>query len=553
MPALIEFKLLAPNHKEAKLKGSFSNWEEISMEKDDNGYFRAKIALDDGIYQYKFRVQLPGGEQEQWVEVNDPYVTAIDPATGNGIVRIKEGEKIVDTYVWQHDDKPLPGDSNLVIYELFIADFSGGEDDPNKHGQYKDVIEKLDYLCELGINAIELMPVNKNPTDYSWGYSPEYYFAPQPNYGSTEDLKRLIDECHGRGIRVILDQLYNHSSEECPLQKIDRDYWYYHDRHHPEDEYYWGPEFNYEYWDEKRNICPAKEFMGDVVRFWIQEYHIDGIRYDALKQLDNPEFLHWLTQEAKKTAGSKPFYNIGEHVPENVDMVAPKGPMDGCWHDSFFHFIIPHLFGDKFELEEELKKVLDPKRQEYPEGVTKVINYISNHDQKRLLENLGERNIFDAAAFGRVKLGVAILMTAVGVPTIRMGEEFGEYTPITLEHSNPLKWSLLKNDRNRNLFEYFKGLITLRKQNPALQTANIEFFHENPEAKVFAYVRWNDEGSRVVVVANFSDKHLENYEIPNFPANGTWHEWTNNYDVESKDDRLVITLAEYEAKVFVLG
>ncbi len=552
MPSLIEFKFLAPNNKKATLMGSFSNWKEIPMEKTDDGNFSTKSELEDGVYQYKFRVQRPSkaDEPEKWVEVNDPYVTEIDLATGNGVVRIKGGERIVDTYVWQHDDKPLPADSELVIYELFITDFSGGDDDPKGQGQYKDVIEKLDYLCELGINAIELMPVNENPGDYGWGYTPRYYLAPQPNYGSTEDLKRLIDECHARGIRVIFDQLYNHSSEECPLAQIDRDYWYYHDRHHPEDEYYWGPEFNYEYWDEKRNTCPAKDFMGDVVRFWIQEYHIDGIRYDALKQLDNLDFLHWLIQEAKNAAGSKPFYNIGEHVPENVDIVTPKGPIDACWHDSFFHFLIPHLFGDNFDLE-ELKRVLDPKRQEYPEGVTKVVNYISNHDQKRLLVNLGDRNIVGEAAFKRVKLGVAVLMTAAGIPMIWMGEEFGDCTSLSLDYSNPLKWSLLKNDHNSNLFEYFKGAIALRKQNPALQTANINFFHENPDNKVFAYVRWNDEGSRVVVVVNFSDRHLADYRIPNFPANGTWHEWTGNYDVNVENNKLMIDLPEYEAKVFV--
>ncbi len=75
------------------------------------------------------------------------------------------------------------------------------------------------------------MPVNETPGDYNWGYIPSYFFAPKPEYGSTQELKHLIDECHARGIRVILDQLYNHSSEESPLLHIDRDYWYYHDRH----------------------------------------------------------------------------------------------------------------------------------------------------------------------------------------------------------------------------------------------------------------------------------------------------------------------------------
>jgi 1,4-alpha-glucan branching enzyme len=93
-------------------------------------------------------------------------------------VRVKEGKRIVDTYVWQHDDTLLPNNHELVIYEMHVADFSGGEDDQYKRGKYQDAIAKLDYLSELGINAIELMPVNEYPGDYNWGY----------NSSSTENL-----------------------------------------------------------------------------------------------------------------------------------------------------------------------------------------------------------------------------------------------------------------------------------------------------------------------------------------------------------------------------
>ncbi|HBL13823.1 MAG TPA: alpha-amylase, partial [Cyanobacteria bacterium UBA11162] len=114
-----------------------------------------------------------------------------------------------------------------------------------------------------------------------------------------------------------------------------------------------------------------------------------------------------------------------------------------------------------------------------------------------------------------------------------------------------IDWSLLGNDQNRALYEFYKGLINLRKNNHALYTENIEFFHENAEAKVLAYTRWNDEGSRVVVVANFSDNFLAGYHIPNFPEAGKWHEWTRDYDIEVGEDGLMIDLGEYEAQVLV--
>jgi 1,4-alpha-glucan branching enzyme len=131
-----------------------------------------------------------------------------------------------------------------------------------------------------------------------------------------------------------------------------------------------------------------------------------------------------------------------------------------------------------------------------------------------------------------------------------MGQEFGEYKPKT-QDSSKIEWGLLGNDLNRNLFEYYKGLINLRKSNHALYTENVDFIHENPEAKVLAYSRWNDEGSRVVVVANFSENFLAGYQVPNFPSGGTWHEWTGNYDVEAGDDGIMIDIGPYEAKVFV--
>lgn len=546
----IEFNLFAPYNKGVALIGSFSDWQEIPMEKGDDGYFRTSVELEDGVYKYKFRVQSNSWffEPEQWVDVTDPYATDIDEQSGkdDGIIRVKDGQRITDTYVWQHDDKPLPADHELVIYELHVGDFSGGEDDPYARGKYKHVIEKLDYLCELGINAIELMPLKEYPGDYSWGYNPRHFFATESSYGSTAELKNLIDECHGKGIRVIIDGIYNHSEASAPLTQIDHDYWYHHEPRDPDNN--WGPEFNYEHYDEKLDIKPAWKFIGDTIRFWIGEFHLDGIRYDAARQIANYDFMHWIVQEAKNTASMKPFYNVAEHIPETTSITNVDGPMDGCWHDSFYHCILEHICGDTFDLE-RLKDVIDCKRQGFL-GATNVVNYLTNHDHNHVMVELGNREIFDEEAFRRVKLGVAILMTAVGVPLIWMGEEFGEYKPKQPE-SSKIDWTLLGNDLNRGLFESYKGLTNLRKSNHALYTENIDFIHENPEAKVLAYTRWNDEGSRVVVIANFSENFLGGYQVPDFPSAGTWHEWTGNYDVESGEDGMIIDLGPYEAKVFV--
>ena len=554
MANLTEFTLFAPRNKGAALIGSFSDWKEIPMSKGEDGFFRTKIKLENGVYEYKFRIQTksPNFALDEWIDIIDPKATDINETEKYGIVRIQDGQRIVDTYIWQHDEIPLPDNRELVIYEMHVADFTGDEVDSNERGKYLGIIAKLDYLCELGINAIELMPVNEYPGDYSWGYKVRHFFATESSYGSTEDLKRLIDECHGRGIRVFMDGIYNHTDEECPLILIDRNYWYYEYKHYPEDpDNYWGPEFNYDNYDKNLNIKPAWEYIGDVVKFWIQEYHIDGIRFDAVRQLANFEFLNWLTKQAKNHAAPKQFYNIAEHIPDTKTVVKPDGPLDACWHESFRYFIIPYICGKSFELE-QLKQILDPKQQGYAIA-TNIINYLATHDRERVLRELGNCGIFDAPAFERAKLAAALLMTAMGIPMLWMGEEFGEYQQKSEDVTKPRKinWSLLSSDQNHDLFEYYQKLIALRQQIPALQSDNIKFFYENADNKVLAYTRWDEQNFHVVVVANFSGQNLNQYKISDFPTAEYWRDWVSNQEVKSGEDGLVTDLPNYTAKIFV--
>lgn len=546
MPNAIEFTLFAPYNEKVSLIGCFSDWEEIPMEKDDRGYFRTKIELEDGVYQYQFCVQSLSWffeEKDAWVTVTDPCATDIDDASQNSVIRIKDGNPIVDTYVWQHDDKPLPANEELVIYELFVAGFKPKEG--QLEGNFQDVINHLDYLQDLGINAIELLPMQEYPGDFHQGYNPRYYFAVESSYGSSEDLKRLIDECHKRGIRFIMDGIFNHSDAECPLTQIDHDYWYYHEPQH-EPENTWGPEFNYEHYDENLDVKPAWDFVNKVVQYWIQEFHIDGIRFDATRQIDNYDFLYWITQKSREFASMKPFFNMSEHIPESPDITGYEGPMDASWHESFRQTVIAHVCGDRFDLE-DLKDSIDGRRKGY-ESTTSVINYLSTHDGGHIMAALGDRKIFEEEAFKRAKLGAVLLMTALGIPLLWMGSEIGEYSN---HQDTPIDWGFLDNDLNQNLLGYYKGLIHLRKTNPPLHTNNLDFFFEDTEAKVLAYTRWTDGGDRLVVVANFSDNFLGEYTIPDMPVDGTWHEWTLDYQVEVRDRNLVFDLGPWEAQVFL--
>ncbi len=540
----IEFKLWAPYNSKASLVGDFLEDSTVEMEKDKGGYFRTTVELEDGKYAYKFRVrsQSPFLDADEWTYVIDPYATEVDESNQQGIIRIKDGEKIIDDYVWQHDNVELPKPEEMVIYEMLVQDFTEEEG----RGSFQTILDRLDYLQDLGVNALELMPVQSCPMEIGWGYNLRHYFALRSSYGKPADLKRLIDECHARGIMLILDVVLNHSESEAPLTQIDYSYWYRQDPKDPDQS--WGPEFDYNHYDENYERFPARDFMRDMINFWITEYRFDGLRFDAVKQLDNPEVLGWIVDEAGLAAQPKPLFTCAEHIPEKPDICGLEGPVDSSWRVSFHYNFLDILKGNGAAID-SVKELIDPRQMGF-EGTSTAINYLTSHDQNRLMANLADMEIFEKAAFKRAKLGAALVLTSLGVPMIWMGEEFGAYKPKTLDPT-PLDWSLLNNDNNVGLLEYYQGLIALRKENVAMRSDNIAVLHENADNQVIGYIRWHDMGARVVVILNCSGDFLAGYTVPDLPEDGTWHEWTKNFDVTVEGGNLMIDLPEYEAQVLV--
>jgi len=546
--ATIELALFAPYNEAAALTGSFNDWQDLPMTKGDDGVFRASLDLADGTYEYKFKVRSRSWffEPGQWVTITDPYATDVNPENDNGVLRVAGGRRVVDEYVWRHDAVPLPPDQDLIIYELHVGDFSGGEADPFERGKFEHVVEKLDYLVDLGVNAVELMPVKEYPGDHSWGYNPRHFFATESSYGSTADLKRLVDECHARGIRVLIDGVYNHAESACPLAHVDHDYWFLHEPKDPE--WNWGPEFDYGKTDERLGVMPARRFVGDAVRFWVSEYHIDGIRYDAARQIGDFDFMRWVVAEAKETAGPKPFYNVAEYTPPVPEITGPDGPMDGCWHDTFKHRVLAYLKSGECDLG-EMADAIDARRLGFP-APTNVVNFLSNHDHERELRELGEAGLAGEEAFRRAKLGAALLMTAFGIPMLWMGQEFGEHTEKTVER-NKLRWPLLAAPENRDLREHYKSLIALRRSHPALTSANLDFVLRDDARKLLAFRRWGDAGDEVLVVLNLSGEFRGGVEVSFAECAGAWHEWTRGYDVAADGATLRVDLGPREAHVFV--
>lgn len=555
----IEFALFAPYNEEAALVGEWNDWQRIPMQKDDKGWWHVAVPLEDGEYEYKFAVKSKSYFMvDQWVEVADPRALKLTlDSLENSIITVKGGKQVFTTYEWKHDDVPLPGNDALVIYELHVGDFSGGpgdEQNPNK-GKFQAVIDKLDYLKDMGINAIELMPCNEFPGERSWGYNPRSIFAVENNYGSPDDLCRLVDECHARGIRVIHDGVYNHSESNAPLTQIDHDYWYYHDNPDPEGLRF-GPKFNYEHHDPNLNVWPARQHVRDAIKFWIDHFHIDGIRFDATALIKYYDYLDWLHENIHGYVKNKPFYLIAEHLPQDPTVAGEDGPMDAAWHEHYAHQITATILGKDRDGRQPynldgLEQVIDPRNDGFG-GAFNVVNYIDNHDKDRILWELGQdATTFDDAAFRRVKLGAVILLTSPGVPMVWMGQEFGESAAKTMDWQR-LDWSLLQNENNSDLLNYYKGLIRLRTSTPALHGNTIEFIAKMDERCILAYKRWDDAGGVVIVVANLADKFGGEFEIGNAGLeDDVWHEYIHNYDVTISGGVLKDSLAESEVKIYV--
>ncbi|KPQ36448.1 MAG: 1,4-alpha-glucan branching enzyme [Phormidesmis priestleyi Ana] len=538
--------------------GDFLPESSIEMKKDDKGYFRVQIDLEDGCYPYKFKVRSKSffltddSANDEWVEVIDPYATEVDEAAQMAIARVQKGAKIaflgenriIDDYVWQHDDAERPASNKLVIYEMLVQDFAPAED--SQKGTFQSIIDKLDYLQSLGVNALELMPIQSCPMEIGWGYNLRHYFALRSSYGKPTDLKQLIDQCHERNISVLLDIVLNHSEAESPLTKIDYDYWYRREAKDPDNS--WGPEFDYNHYDDNYNRYPARDFMRDMVNFWITEYHFDGLRFDAVKQLDHPDFLGWIVDEAGLAAQPKSLFTAAEHIPEKPELSGLEGPVDSSWRVSFHYNFLDLLLKPDPHLD-LVKQLIDPTQQGF-QSTPNIINYLTSHDQNRLMANLADADIFDEAAFKRSKLGAALVMTAMGIPMIWMGEEFGAYKHKTLDPA-PLDWRLLDNGTNSGLLKYYQGLIALRKENAALCSDNISVFHENPQDNVIGYLRWHEMGTQVAVIVNCSNNYIADYTVSNLAEDGTWHEWTKNYDIQVEGGNLTMDLPEYEAQVLV--
>ena len=547
------------------LLGDMTDWKlsaDYQLYKDGNYFWITLTGLTPGQeYRFQYAVERADGVKKQISDLysekvlhpDDQYEPKkVDPdlldyPTGKGadgyVTVIQPGKP---QFEWS--DATLnfkrPNKNNLVIYELWIYDYTEGR-------SLKGLMKRLDYIQNLGVNAIELMPICEFDGNYNWGYSPNHYFAPDRAYGSETMYKEFIDECHKRGIAVILDMVFNHATGLNPMNKL---YPYGTDlASNP-----WfnvnAPHSDNVYEDWNHGFAPAHEMFIRALQYWLTEYKVDGYRLDLSHGLcsDQPNtavanLKDYYDKGVK--AVSPDAYMILEHWGSNMGSERPQLVNYGmqCWSNTTNAYCQTAMGwlqdGDG---------LADASKDGY-------VSYCESHDEERMQYKAkkygnGDLQTNTAARLGRVAENVAFNVLLNGSHMLWMWEEIGYDFSINcdLDHPNAENESYRCNKKPRpEIRGYFTkaervAAFTKCAQVITLRTQLIpEVFEGNPNGlivgsgRALRRVQW---GSNVIAVANFGVTGNQSYTVPS----GTWYDYLDG----GTPAAATYTLAPGELKVF---
>ena len=525
----VTFRTWAPHASAVKVAGSFNGWSFVSLGDQGDGWWSVDLYGSRLVgEEYKFIINT-----DLWKV--DPRAKDVVNSVGNGI--------IVDTaYNWTPFNPPAWNE--MIIYEMHIGtynDTAGGGP-----GTFQSAIAKLDHLQDLGINAVELMPIGEFPGDYSLGYNPVNIFAPESAYGSPADMQAFVEACHERGIAVLLDVVYNH------LGPTDLEYsvWQF-------DGFstYWDTGGIYFYENEKRstpwgsrpnfNTGEVRSFIRDNAMYWLNEYNMDGLRLDGSAYIrqwedenynvyDIPEgwsLMQWINNGIDAAHPEK--ISIAEDMRNNEWLTKTTGQggagFDSQWDADFHHKLVSALETSD-DANRNMADVEYAIERLYNGWDTQRVIYTESHDEvgrasnkKRVPSRINE---FDPGSYWSKKrstLGAAIVLTSPGIPMLFMGQEFLEDG--SWHDDTPLDWT--KDITFAGIKLMYKHLIRLRRnlsnETRGLTANNVNVYHVNNTNKIVAYHRWwnGGPGDDVIVVANFSYQGFTDYNI-GFPRAGRW-------------------------------
>lgn len=519
----------------------------IPLQRDEQGYWQTTIAAEPGtLYFYR----LNG-------EVNRP-----DPASQSQPQGVHGASEVVDQskFTWSDEQwRGIPLD-DLVLYELHVGTFT-------PEGTFDAIIPRIAELLELGVNAIEIMPIAQFPGNRNWGYDGVYPYGVQQSYGGVEGLKRLVDACHQQGMAVVLDVVYNHMGPEGNYFSQFAPYFTEHYRTP------WGSAMNFDdaYSDGVRN------YFIENVRYWLRDYHLDGLRLDAVHAIYDFGAKHILQEMAEATnqlaaEQERRLYLIAEsdlNDPRIVRLPEQGGyGVHAQWSDDFHHSVRTILTKESHGYYADYGN-LDCLAKAYQESFVYTWNYSpsrkrfhgnsaidcpttqfvicsQNHDQvgNRML---GDR-LTELVSFDALKLAAAAVLLSPSLPMLFMGEEYGEEAPFQyfVSHGDPdlveavrkgrkaefaafhaegeapdpqseetfmrskLHWNLRHEGKHKTLWQFYQTLIRMRQQILPLAHKDRNCMEAKiiDDEQVLMLRRWYQD-QEIVCLFNFHEKPVE--------------------------------------------
>ena len=329
---------------------------------------------------------------------------------------------------------------SAVLYELHVGTFS-------PEGTFDGVVGKLDHLADLGVTAIELMPVNEFPGDRGWGYDGVDLYAPHHAYGGPDGLKRLVDACHGRGLGVFLDVVYNHLGPAGNF--LDRFGPYFTDRYRTP----WGDAVDLDGPDSSE----VRSFFVDNALMWLRDYHVDGLRLDAVHALFDASPVHFLAELSAAVPPGKVLVAESEVNEPRLTLPRDEGGygLDAQWHDEYHHSLHALLTGERdgyYAPFGDIGHVVDALAAAKPPH--RYVGFMQNHDQIGNRAR-GERSSH-LLSVDVVKAAAAAVLLSPLVPLLFQGEEWAASTPFRYftDHRDPELARAVSEGRRREFADF---------------------------------------------------------------------------------------------------
>jgi 1,4-alpha-glucan branching enzyme len=503
----VAFRVWAPNALSVAVAGDFNGWsaERHPLMPEEGGIWSADVEGAGAGQGYKFVIDGPDGLL--WRK--DPYGRDVDQSNGNSVV-------VDPAFDWSGDEAfRAPPWHELVIYEMHIGTFN---DTPGgAPGDLSSAISRLPHLSELGVSAIQIMPIGEFPGDHSWGYNPADLFAIESAYGGPKSLKAFIKAAHAHSLAVIVDVVHN------PLGPSDLDLWQF-------DGWQQDGKGGIYFYNDWRSKTPwgdtrpdygrgeVRQFLRDNALFWLDEFRADGWR-----------LMQWINDEIDLRFPWK--ISIAEDLQEDPwltqDVGAGGAGFDSQWAAGFVHPVRAALItGD--DGARSMGAIRDAILGRYNDDALRRVIYTESHDEvangrARVPHEIWPGNAGSWFARKRSTLGAVLTFTSPGIPMLFQGQELLEDE--WFRDTDPIEWS--RKERFAGVFRLYRDLIRLRRNwwndSRGLRGQHVSVFHVNDSNKVIAFHRFDrgGPGDDVVVVLNFANRAFDAYAI-GFPRGGSW-------------------------------